>query len=233
MNFYGHLVLGHRRSPAPAFLLGTMLPDFASMAGLGRVSAPEHRELSSGIDFHHRTDAVFHRAPVFVEMVAAGIDALVGQGVGRGPARAVAHVGIELLLDGLLFQDPRGPGADAYKAALATGLTPEVAQGVFASPRRQTTRTAGEGHRADSGALQALLKRLSAAPVPERYIEPRFVAERLQSILAPRPRLALPADAEPTVVDWLAGAKTTLTHGYDELLGQVTDGLDASSVGSP
>lgn len=209
-----------------------MLPDFVGMARLGRVSAPGHPEVSSGIDYHHRTDAVFHRAPLFTGMVSEGIDALLARGLGRGSARAVAHVGIELLLDGLLWQDEQGSRQAPYRAAIAAGLRPEVAGAVVTGMPPSEPPSAPPHSRSDPpppGTLVALLQRLAIAPVPQGYAEPSFVAERLAAILAPRPRLALPPGSEPAVVDWLSATQVTLQGAYGALLKQVVDGLDAEA----
>ena len=69
MNFFGHVVAASWVSAEPAFGLGSMLPDFASMIG-ARLRASSHVTTKEGIDWHHTTDAAFHRA------VAEGAEAL-------------------------------------------------------------------------------------------------------------------------------------------------------------
>ncbi|MGH7305861.1 MAG: hypothetical protein ACRELZ_21460, partial [Candidatus Rokuibacteriota bacterium] len=55
MNFFGHTVLAVRRSTDPAFVLGSMLPDFATMIQ-ARPPDTEHADIESGMQFHWRTD---------------------------------------------------------------------------------------------------------------------------------------------------------------------------------
>lgn len=208
MNFYGHLVIGLRIDADPSFLLGTMLPDFASMAGL-RLSASSHPTMSAGIGFHHDTDAAFHRAPIFTDMTAAGVEALEGAGITRGTARAVAHVGLELLLDGLLVEQADGPGEGPYREALRQALSPSLQAHI------ETDRGAGDPR------FTTLIQRLSDAPVPAGYREPAFVAERLQHVLARRPRLAMGPGDGPKVQAWLTRARRALAASRERLIEQV------------
>jgi hypothetical protein len=118
MNFFGHAVVASWKNPLPAFVLGAMLPDFANMVGT-RLSQPEEPALASGVAFHHRTDHVFHENAVFRELVAGARVELSRLGLSRGSARAVAHVGVEILLDGVLAGDEAASAA--YRAALELG----------------------------------------------------------------------------------------------------------------
>lgn len=155
-----------------------MLPDFAGMAAV-RLADLHSEEVSPGIAFHHACDTAFHAHPLFVGACAQGVLALTDTGVPRGPARAVAHVGFEMLLDGALAGHH---DAAPYRTALATG--------------RATTPPGSEPMAWRR--LQTLCARLQAAPVPDAYADPGFVADRLQTILAGRPRLALrPQDDLP------------------------------------
>lgn len=67
MNFVGHVHIGLLEPNADdAFLVGTMLPDFASMARVRLTTATGR--VAAGIEHHHRTDAHFHAAPDFVHL---------------------------------------------------------------------------------------------------------------------------------------------------------------------
>ena len=117
-------------------------------------------------------------------------------GVHRATARAVGHVGSELLLDGLLSTDAEARGA------YARSLEPEVREPLAELLSLRGTMQPEE--------LSALMARLSQAPLPEGYRDAAFVLERLRRILAPRPRLAFkPSDLEPTAA-WLRKAQQTL-----------------------
>ena len=67
------------------------------------------------------TDAVFHQLPVVTGLMRELDDHLVHGRCARGPRRAVAHIGVELLLDGILLDEP------AYRAAYLGGLAHDPA----------------------------------------------------------------------------------------------------------
>ena len=193
MNFFGHAVVAAALDANPAFVLGAMLPDLASMA---RRRAPRGADgaLGRGIALHHRCDTLFHAHPRFTELCADATAELTRAGLARGPARAVGHIGTELLLDGCLHQ--QGADRAAYAAAL------ELAAGESEAGRLRLEPTRPQS--ADSMALSQLARRLQAAPVPDGYLEPSFVAQRLQRMLAPRPRLAFSSAQTSPVCAWLS-----------------------------
>jgi hypothetical protein len=195
MNFFGHALLAARRSDDPRFVLGSMLPDLVSMAGtrLGTVHDPV---LAAGVALHHETDARFHAAGPFCELCRWASEELQSAGVHRATARAVGHVGSELLLDGLLSDDT------AARAAYARSLEPDVRE-----PLAELLSLRGDMQPEE---LSALMARLAQAPLPEGYRDATFVLERLRRILGPRPRLAFkPSDLEPTAA-WLQKAQQSL-----------------------
>jgi acyl carrier protein phosphodiesterase len=162
-----------------AFVLGTMLPDLTAMMGL-RLTGVGEASVAAGVACHHSTDAAFHGCAPFVRMCHESVDKLTAAGVERGTARAVAHVGIELLLDGVLSRNSEA--IDAYKGALAFAVERRLAD-TLTWPEEQRAR------------MHVGLERLVRAPVPEGYREPGFVVDRLEYILARRPRLAIrPSD---------------------------------------
>jgi len=176
MNFVGHAhvasaIAGGRR----AVVLGAMLPDFASMCGV-RLLVPRHPELAAGVALHHRTDDAFHACAIFVRMCASAAAALEAQGMPRGAARAAAHVGIEMLLDGVLLGDESV--RRAYLEAVRTLDDPAITGAI---------RLQGRG----SGHWPELIARLRAFGPPDWYADPKAVADRLIAILASRPRLAV------------------------------------------
>jgi len=173
VNFIGHLHLSRFHSTDPAYALGAMLPDFASMARvkLGRVG---NARIRAGIALHHRTDAAFHGQPLFVSLMRETETALAEQGVTRGPARAVGHVGVEMLIDGELVHD-RDNG-EAYLLALAQTERLERDEGL--SPETRTN-------------LARLHQRLAIYGVPYDYRNTEAVVTRLTRALSGRPMLAL------------------------------------------
>ena len=120
MNFFGHATVASWVSNAPAVVLGAMLPDFATMIR-ARPPTAKQPELWRGVRLHHDTDAVFHDHPVFRELCADAVAALSELGLARGPARATAHVGVEIHIDGVLARDDsaRKSYLDALGAAPA------------------------------------------------------------------------------------------------------------------
>ena len=210
MNFLAHASVALRIDPEadPRVVLGAMLPDFASMSR-ARIALAGDPAVRRGIALHLATDDVFHGAPAFLALYTRGIDALEALGVARGAARAVAHVGTELLLDGLLLGDP---GLDAaYLEAVALPIAP-----------LGLTFRAGGAER-----FEALHARLSEHGLPEDYRSPERVALRLEQILARRPRLALAPGDRARIVPFLEETRGLLAAGLTTLLAEVDAGLTA------
>lgn len=208
MNFFGHAYVATRDTAYgddPAFILGAMLPDFASMcrARLGEVTDTGVR---AGVAHHHAVDARFHRAPEFVALETGGRDALAEAGLRPVVALACAHVGTELLLDGLLLEDDRT--VDAYLGALddaparAEGITWRARPGDDGAPER----------------WRALHARLSSYGAPSIYRDPEAVAGLLERILGARPRLQLEAGQRAAVADWLHGVRPAVETAREPLL---------------
>jgi hypothetical protein len=177
LNFIGHLHVARARSDDPSFGLGAMAPDFASMARV-RLSQPSSAAVRAGIAFHHATDDLFHRADAFVSLLSETFARMIARGVGRGPARAVSHVGVELLLDGELLRDGSldAPYLDALSAFEAHAA--DLAQEPSGRAR-----------------LSLMCARLSEHGVPHEYRNTEAVLGRLERTLRGRPRLALDAAA--------------------------------------
>ena len=202
MNFFAHACLANEVRPEPSFVFGAMLPDFAAMAGL-RVASVAHTVADDGRRFHHATDALFHRAERFRSLCRAGTRSLSGAGVRRGTARAIAHVGIELLLDDWIAAEQGVPACYGEALALAPMLLPAIA-----------FRPASDAER-----LLELCERIAAAPVvPPPGGEPDRLGTRLARSLARRPRLALLPSELPSVRAWATSARGEVAHAGAELL---------------
>lgn len=222
MNFFAHALVAQRRREDPAWILGSMLPDLASMAGLrlrsvtrpGRLGAG----LAEGVDFHHTCDDAFHGAPIFVELMDRAHAELEARGLGSGPAMAIGHVGVELLLDGCLVERHGVP--TVYRDAMA--LTGEAGDDmIWHDPTAEHPRR-----------WQALCKRLAGAPVPEAYAQPRFVADRLVFMLSHRPLLAVEPGNEPIVHAWAERWVEQVRARELELMQQVEDRLARAMAAS-
>jgi hypothetical protein len=156
LSFYAHLVA-------------------ASWAGL-RLGSVQMDSIAQGVEFHHHCDRHFHRLEAFRSHEGWTLQHMLSAGLRRGPARGVAHVGVELCLDGALI----GEADSLYLRALeeASELEPQ-----WQEP-------------ADAHRFRRLIERLREIGVPRGYQDPNVVTQRLLRILTPRPLLAL-ADEEP------------------------------------
>jgi hypothetical protein len=211
MNFVGHLAIARRHGDEPTYWLGAMLPDFASMAGV-RLAPSSVRDgavaaLVHGVAHHHAVDDVFHATAEFVGLTRLGVDALISRGIPRGAARAVAHIGVELLLDGEL--DPSGGLTDDYLAALRSGESGLLSAyaGASAEP------------------LEAVRLRLVQHGYPKEYAAPREVARYVVGILARRPSLAVPSAGVAHVADVLAELKGPARAALPAIVAAVHAGL--------
>lgn len=184
VNFFGHAAVASWASQRPGVVLGAMLPDFATMCG-GRIEAVDDDEVDRGVALHHTTDAVFHQLPVVTALMRELDARLDERGCARGPRRAVAHIGVELLLDGELTGEP------AYRAAYLAGLAHDAAlrwRGSDEAPR-----------------FAILIERLRERGVPDDLRRPAAITARLHRILAHRPLLAPSGDDLRAIGDALAG----------------------------
>ncbi len=210
MNFFGHCVVARLKSAGPGFILGAMLPDFATMIS-ARPPRSSHDGVSSGIDFHHATDDVFHGSKGFRDLQNTAFESLRRRGVNRGGARAVAHIGVELLIDGHLAHDT--DACRAYTDALREG-TPS-ALGMFIQWRDEA-----EGSR--YAELRNRLEIYGVRPGSDA----ESLSARLGRILAPRPRLAIDQHEQTLVRDWIEDSREQVVACTDELMTEVRRGLD-------
>ncbi|MBA2541005.1 MAG: hypothetical protein H0V17_15305 [Deltaproteobacteria bacterium] len=175
MNFFGHAAVASWQAAAPGVVLGAMLPDFSTMSG-ARVAQANDPDIAVGIDLHHATDAAFHTLPVVTGLMRELDAALLARNCARGPRRAVAHIGVELLLDGVLVDEP------AYREAYTRGLAHDASPAI-------AWRDPG-----DDARFAKLLERLRAYGVPDDLRKPEAITHRLARVLAHRPLLAPSAD---------------------------------------
>lgn len=119
MNFFGHALVAAHKEADPRFVLGSMLPDLASMLRVGVPRVADSR-LREGVAFHHETDRAFHGSESFRRLNLEASEQLTRLGVRRGTMRAVAHIGVELFIDAelaTLFE----PHVPTYQSALFEG----------------------------------------------------------------------------------------------------------------
>ena len=210
MNFFGHAALAARHfaqhlptgDPKLALLCsGAMLPDFVGMLRLSRPAVLDP-SLARGVSFHHLTDHAFHELTAFHQLSRHAFAWLSANGVARGPARAVAHIGVEILLDEVLAGDAFA--RECYLAALATPLG-----GVLEFP------VPNDGARL--AALHATLLERSSSETPP----PELVAQRIRRTLSGRPRLAVETGAEARLSSWVALTRPLIAHAAPSLLAEL------------
>lgn len=185
MNYFGHAAVASWYSHEPGAALGAMLPDFATMSGT-RLSEARDDGIARGIALHHKTDGAFHHLPPVLALMRELDDRLEAGGCARGPRRAVAHIGIELLLDGVLVAE------STYRDIYLSALAHDTGGIEFREPDDRTR-------------FAALHSRLSSYGVPDDLARPESIVHRLQRMLAHRPLLA------PNAAD-LAAIKTALVE---------------------
>ena len=227
MNFFGHAVIARRKEAARGsaephlasairaeFVLGAMLPDFASML---RVRPPRvsNSVLEEGVRFHHATDDAFHGSEWFLEFSHQASSFLAARGLSRGSARAVAHVGVELELDGALVHE--APANEAYLSALDAALTKPGAGHISWESSDYEAR------------FQHLCHNLKSRGPPRGDSAPELVAERLRYILASRPRLALDDAGQSVVRDWVVTARPLIVSRAPLLLAEVERRLEIAN----
>ena len=217
MNFFGHALIAQRNEATRGavraeFVLGAMLPDFASML---RARPPSSTDavVEAGLRFHHLTDDAFHGSRAFLEFSGQASSFLGSHGLSRGSARAVAHVGVELLLDAALVDDRAN---EAYLSAIECGLTARVSDHI---------------HWLDSDAkarFKHLCHSLESRGAVRADTSPELIAQRLRNILEGRPRLALDEQGQSVVRDWAMTARPAIVRGARELLLEVERRLELS-----
>lgn len=210
MNFFAHLVVARRVRREPGFLLGAMLPDFATMSG-SRLGTIGHAELAAGIAEHHHTDDAFHNGALFLALCRETGARLEAAGLSWGAARAVAHVGTELFLDGELTHDE--DAARDYALAIDAGREDALGAHVAMKDPEATRR------------FHALQRRLAEHGTPTRYREPIFVRDVLVRILEGRPRLAIPSDRHEVLLVELEQLAVRVVGESAVLVGQTLDAL--------
>jgi hypothetical protein len=158
VNFFGHAAVASWSAESPGSVLGAMLPDFATMSG-ARLAEPTDAAIAHGIELHHKTDAAFHHLAPVLALMRELDGHLEAAGCARGPRRAVAHIGVELLLDGVLVD------TEAYRTHYMAGL------GYDATAVRWR-------HDGDDARFAVLLTRLRAHGVPDDLRKPESIAHR-------------------------------------------------------
>jgi hypothetical protein len=183
VNYFGHAAVASWKNGRGGLPLGSMLPDFSTMCG-ARIIGTSDPDVADGIALHHATDAAFHTLPAVTGLMRELDQRLERGGCARGPRRAVAHIGVELLIDGVLIDK------DDYREAYILGLE-------YDAPL--SWRDEGDDLR-----FSALQARLRAHGVPLDLKRPEAITHRLSRMLSHRPLLApSPSDLATITVSLL------------------------------
>jgi len=189
VNYFGHAAVAswpEHGEPSAGQSLGAMLPDFATMCG-ARLAELADPAIAAGIALHHRTDSVFHQAAPVLALMRE-LDARLEQlGCARGPRRAVAHIGTELLLDATLL------ATEAYRASFLSAFTVDPTLVAWREPDGPER-------------FARLHERMTTYGVPDDLAEVSSITRRLQRMLAHRPLLA------PNAADLRAIATALAAH---------------------
>jgi hypothetical protein len=195
------------RSVTQHVLFGAALPDFAAMGRFRLARRPVDRWLALGVEAHHRTDDAFHHHPWFTDhssRLRAGIEML---GIGRGPARAIGHVGVELLLDGELIE--RRPSLQrTTDSVLSLADNGKLGIHEIVPPDQQA-------------GWREHLARIADWRVAQDHHHPAIVAERLYRILSRRPRLSFDRVQVPAVAEALTGQLDAMGGGINQMVAEV------------
>lgn len=210
MNLGGHIAVAAKLSSRPDVWLGAALPDIGAMGRFNLLGDKPDGEIAEGIALHHATDDLFHGHEWFKAHQANLFEALSKAGVRRGAAKAVAHVGPELLLDGELLAHP------VMNSQISAGmerLIPNVDRVELLVQLEK--RASWRGH----------LERVASRGAPTFYGDPHQVAVSLQRILSSRPRLALDRSQVNLIGDLLSEVHPEIKATGVELIDDLANSL--------
>lgn len=211
VNYFGHAAIASERHADGGFVLASMLPDLAGMLRIGCPGA-EDSTLRAGLAFHQTTDAVFHECPTFLTLNRTALADLRRAGLSRGPARAVAHLATEMLLDAELIRN-----ADyEWHYFLALEQAPRVAAALRWSRPDAAAHFVG---------LAAHLRDRGAAVHSD---DPERIVFRLARALGGRPRIEPNAQELETLLTWLPDHGRAVSQSARDLLAEVRNGLSLS-----
>ncbi|MFN8026788.1 MAG: hypothetical protein U0W40_10680 [Acidimicrobiia bacterium] len=211
MNLVGHVAVAPDPSAA-GFLAGCVLPDVAAIARV-RVARPTTDPIAAGVAFHHECDHVFHSLAWFNDTCVQLRDDLLAAGVDRGPARATAHAGLEMLLDGALVGDADVRGnvrialdtLDAHAAALAPLVAGDAQERWIVG-----------------------VSRIASSLDVDGYTDAVSITMRLQRMTAGRARIELRAEQAPAVTQVLETAQRRVVADAPLVLEAVRSGVRVS-----
>jgi hypothetical protein len=186
--------------------VGAVAPDLCGSGGF-RLQPPTPH-VAQGVANHHRADAAFHALPWFQRTTHRIANELELAGVRRGPARAAAHVGCELLIDGHLLADPAITLALHQTWTILERCGPEVVHLVAPMQRPSWKRW-----------LESFLHGVE----PDRYAEASYVAQRIDLLTKRRPRLATSPSEVVSIAAVLAAHTRTIALDAQTVVAEVAE----------
>lgn len=206
MNYFGHAAVASWDAPNPGKSLGAMLPDFATMCGARLAAEQPDPAIATGVALHHRTDSVFHQAAPVLALMRELDTRLEQLGCRRGPRRAVAHIGTELLLDATYLNVP------AYRESFLSAFTLDPALVAWREP--------DDPHR-----FGVLVDRMRTYGVPDDLTKIESITHRLQRMISGRPLLAANASDLRAIATGLADHRPRVEVASETVLRAVRAGL--------
>lgn len=211
VNYFGHAAIASERRADVGFVLAAMLPDLVGMLRLG-CPETEDETVRAGVAFHHATDAVFHACPTFLALNRTAVSELRRAEITRGPARAIAHLATEMLLDAVLIQNP-----DYERSYL---------QALEQAPRVSSVL---DWSRADEAShFEGLAAHLLDRGPAVHAEDPERIVFRLGRALSGRPRVEPSAEELERVLAWLPSHTERVHRWTADLLLEVRHGLALS-----
>jgi len=171
--------------------------------------------LAAGVAFHHETDRVFHDAPTFKRLQLDARRMLREMGVPRPSALAVGHIGVEILLDGVLAED--AGAVSAYLEALSQARSEETARSIAWSDEALGEHFA---------VLSSTLLDRGVTPATRSVERAAF---RVTRALASRPRLRLTDAGAEIVRQWSVLSESVVAAAAGELIAELRRGLSLTS----
>ncbi|HEX5101820.1 MAG TPA: hypothetical protein VFV94_20060, partial [Polyangiaceae bacterium] len=151
----------------------------------------------------------FHELSAFRSFVSEATAWLDAEGVRRGTSRAVAHVGVELLLDAALADGDAA--CTFYLAALGVARAPELLERAEFLPHERTS-------------LSGLASTLEARGV-SRAPDTTLVVGRLERALSVRPRLRIEPSDVARVSAWVELFRDRVLSSTPEIVNELTSAL--------
>jgi hypothetical protein len=166
------------------------------------------------VRFPHATDAAFHAGPHFTALSRESSERLQRAGDRRGPARGVAHAGVELAIDGALL----GTGADerAYTHAVEAGAS---------ASRHLAWHRAGSARRFD-----AVCTHLMRQGPPRHLAQAEPMIHATARTLERRPRLRVDSRELPALLEWARDAIPRIADALPAILADTQAALPKTSA---